>query len=215
MKIIKFSSFLLVAVFLCDYLIFQSSARAEESLEDTIDCTEVIIDYTDDPNLTREERLRRLDAAFYESLNRFELCQEAKEQAKAAAAANDGGAGGGGAAGNGSGGGVGENETTTTGESMASSTMSGTENPSEEKASLVEATEKRPLESTEDIEVAGSNKTESIAKGNGRTPEDIPPAENDDTLAAQIRFAAENEPDPEKRRQLWNEYRKYKGIKTQ
>ena len=213
MKIIKFSSCMLIAVFLCDYLIFQSSARAEESLEDTIDCTEVSIDYTDDPNLTREERLRRLDAAFYESLNRFELCQEAKEQAKAEAAANDGGA-----AGNGAGGGVGENETSSTGESMASSTMSGTEKPSEEKpfsaAEGFEATEKRPLESNEDIEEAGSNKTESIAKGNGRTPEDIPPAANDDTLAAQIRFAAENEPDPEKRRQLWNEYRKYKGIKT-
>jgi hypothetical protein len=47
---------------------------------------------------------------------------------------------------------------------------------------------------------------------NGKIPEDIPAAKNDDALAAQIRYAAENEPDPVKSAQLWNEYRKYKGL---
>ena len=47
---------------------------------------------------------------------------------------------------------------------------------------------------------------------NGRVPEDIPAAENDDVLAAQIRIAAEAETDPETRKKLWNEYRKYKGM---
>ncbi len=50
---------------------------------------------------------------------------------------------------------------------------------------------------------------------NGKLPEDIPPAANDDALAAQIRYAAENEPDPVKAKQLWNEYRKYKGMAPQ
>ena len=99
LKRIKVVLYMIVGVFLWNYYIFQSFASAEESLEESIDCTDVRIDYSDDKNLTREERLRRMNEAFYESLNRFELCQEAKEKAKTAA-----GASGGGAAGNGGGG---------------------------------------------------------------------------------------------------------------
>ncbi len=47
---------------------------------------------------------------------------------------------------------------------------------------------------------------------NGKLPEDIPPADNDDIIAKQIREAALAEPDPEKQAKLWNEYRRYKGI---
>ena len=47
---------------------------------------------------------------------------------------------------------------------------------------------------------------------NGRIPADIPPADNDSVIEAQIRQAAMNEPDPEIRRKLWNEYRRYKGL---
>jgi tRNA splicing ligase len=54
----------------------------------------------------------------------------------------------------------------------------------------------------------------NMKKSNGELPEDIPSAKNDDALAAQIRYAAENETDPIKRKQLWNEYRKYKGLPT-
>lgn len=211
MKSIKIVLYMIVTVFLWDYSIFLSPALAEEGLEDSIDCTDVTIEYSDDGNLTREERLRRMDAAFYESLNRFELCQEAKEQAKTTAEASSGGAAG-------SGGGEGENETTSAGESVASSTMSGTDEPKEVKeypaAEGFETMEPRPLETSEDVGEAESSTTESVARANGRIPEDIPPAKNDDALAAQIRYAAENEPDLEKRRQLWNEYRKYKGLKT-
>ncbi|MEX0615839.1 MAG: hypothetical protein WD177_08020, partial [Methylophaga sp.] len=49
---------------------------------------------------------------------------------------------------------------------------------------------------------------------NGAIPEDIPAANNDDAIAAQIRLAAESETDPEIREKLWNEYRKYKGLKV-
>ncbi len=202
---------MIVGVFLWNYYIFQSFASAEESLEESIDCTDVRIDYSDDKNLTREERLRRMNEAFYESLNRFELCQEAKEKAKTAA-----GASGGGAAGNG-GGGAGEAGGSSSGASVASSTMSGTEEPMESKeyppAEGSENMEPRPLETSQDADEADSRTIESMTKANGKVPEDIPPAKNDDALAAQIRYAAENEPDPEKRRQLWNEYRKYKGLK--
>ena len=44
------------------------------------------------------------------------------------------------------------------------------------------------------------------------TPEDIPPGNDDDIVARQLREAAMREPDPDIREALWNEYRKYKGI---
>jgi len=48
--------------------------------------------------------------------------------------------------------------------------------------------------------------------GNGKVPEDIPSANNDSVLEGQIRQAAMNETDPKIKAQLWNEYRKYKGL---
>ena len=50
------------------------------------------------------------------------------------------------------------------------------------------------------------------ATGSGKLPEDIPPADNDDIIAKQIREAALSESDPEKQARLWNEYRRYKEI---
>jgi len=41
-------------------------------------------------------------------------------------------------------------------------------------------------------------------------PADIPSGSDDDVLARQLREAAMNEPDPELRERLWNEYRRYK-----
>ena len=43
-------------------------------------------------------------------------------------------------------------------------------------------------------------------------PEDIPPSNDDDIVAEQLREAAMREVDPIVREGLWNEYRKYKGI---
>ena len=48
--------------------------------------------------------------------------------------------------------------------------------------------------------------------GAGATFDDNPPpAPDDDIVARQIREAAENEPDPEQRAILWEEYKRYKG----
>lgn len=47
----------------------------------------------------------------------------------------------------------------------------------------------------------------------GPPPADIPSGEDDDIVARQIREAALNEPDPELREKLWDEYRRYKGLK--
>jgi len=45
-----------------------------------------------------------------------------------------------------------------------------------------------------------------------KAPEDIPEGTDDDVVARQLREAAMREPDPEVRKKLWDEYRKYKGL---
>ena len=97
-----------------------------------------------------------------------------------------------------------------TSESVASSNMSGTEVPATEDNVKDKETEVNPEVQTMSKE---NDKYEgSIAAANGKVPDDIPSADNDSALAAQIRRAAENETDPTKKEQLWNEYRKYKGL---
>ena len=43
-------------------------------------------------------------------------------------------------------------------------------------------------------------------------PGDIPTGRDDDVVARQLREAATNEPDPELREALWEEYRNYTGL---
>ena len=206
--------------------ILQSFAFAQPSLDESIDCTKVQIDYTNDSTLTREERIRRMDKAFYESLSKFELCQSEMEKSGASA----GGAGGGG---NGSNGSQGENGASgqsanagkpgsTSSEAMAdestqastaSSTMSGTE--SENKNTGMERNQTGDSDMNSNTSQSNTaNTTQGIqhTAAGGQRPADIPPSDNDNALAAQIRYAAEKETDPVKKAQLWNEYRKYKGL---
>ena len=50
---------------------------------------------------------------------------------------------------------------------------------------------------------------------NGKIPDDIPKAGNDSVFEAQIRAAAIAETDPDTQKNLWNEYRRYKGLPEQ
>ena len=50
---------------------------------------------------------------------------------------------------------------------------------------------------------------------NGKIPDDIPEAGNDSVFEAQIRAAAMAETDPDTQKNLWNEYRRYKGLPEQ
>ena len=51
----------------------------------------------------------------------------------------------------------------------------------------------------------------SIGSGNQSTvPDDIPDGSDDDIIARQLREAAEKETDPELKKKLWEEYRRYK-----
>ena len=60
-------------------------------------------------------------------------------------------------------------------------------------------------------ERVATRSTPSVMR-NGKLPEDIPASDNDSILEAQIRQAAVDEKDPELKKKLWNEYRKYKGL---
>ena len=185
---------------LFSFFIFQLTAYAQENLEASVDCTNIQIDYVDDPTLTRGERIHHMDQAFNKSLNKFELCQSEKKKVESS-----------GASGN-SNGVEGSTSSSTDGasESVASSTMSGTELPAAEDNVKDKETEVSPEIQT--ISKENGKYEGSIAAVNGKVPDDIPSADNDSALAAQIRRAAENETDPTKKEQLWNEYRKYKGL---
>lgn len=213
MKSSKSVVYMVICGFICHFFVYQTAAYSQESMGESIDCTDVTVDYADDLTLSREERLRLMDEAFLKSLNKFELCQSAKKKKEA------GGAAGGGEKGaeDGSGDTGGETGTTsTTGESVASSAMSGTETQADPpSAGSVEAGKSGTLQRSQDRDKADKTGRGKMARSNGKPPEDIPSAENDDVLAAQIRYAAEKETDPVKKKRLWNEYRKYKGLEPE
>jgi len=201
--------------FVCHYFIFQSAVYAQENLEASIDCTDVRIDYADDPTLTREERIHLMDKALYKSLNKIELCQSAKKMAETcdggATAACTNGANG---SSDDSGDSSSKIEGASAGGSVASSTMSGTELPKEGSAAEdnIKVEKSDVSSASQSAKNENSMNKDNISVANGKLPDDIPSADNDSALAAQIRHAAENETDPVKKAQLWNEYRKYKGL---
>lgn len=183
------------------FYIFQSVAYAQESLEASVDCTNVQIDYADDSTLTRGERIHHMDKSLSKSLNKFELCLSKKKKVE-----SNGANGNPGAAGES----TGSSEGGATSGSVPSSTMSGNELPAAEDNVKHEEPEVNPTVQTTNNE---NGKYEgSISTGSGKLPDDILSADNDSALAAQIRRAAEHETDPTKKEQLWNEYRKYKGL---
>jgi hypothetical protein len=208
----------------------ESSTKTAPVMRNTIstsvDCTEVTVQYSDDKSLTQQERLEAMDQALFESLNKFDLCQSAAKGNSGAGSAS----GGGGMSGSGTEGGAQEQNASADGsngdgngpgdtgkgeathQSIASSGLSGTETPATTEAtgnldSPSQTTSLPPSETGSDGDI-----TQNPQVLGGETPDDIPPADNDDALAAQIRYAAENEPDPEKKARLWDEYRKYKGL---
>lgn len=204
-----------------------SIAYAQGTITSSIDCTDVSVHFSDNGELTREERLELMDKALFSSLNKFELCQSARNSNGSSGASGASGASGNaGEAGNngqgseggdaGEGGDTGESGSAD-GKSVASTGISGTETP---KASKIpgEVAESGGVgassESQDENGKSATSEGKQVSPGSGKLPDDIPLAANDDALAAQIRYAAENEKDPVKKAQLWDEYRKYKGLPT-
>ncbi len=208
------------------------------------DCTEVTVDYTDDANLTREERIARMDRAFQRSLSRFEECQS--ERAGAGGGASGGGTGSGAAGGGVSGSGTAGSEPDGSETSTAASDISGPDAPLDAPAPSGTSTAASDVTGDEPtVTAATTPDTNASSSGgkwtppedaengplpadsaadeepvreaartqnNGKVPEDIPPADNDSALEAQIRQAAIEETDPELKKRLWDEYRRYKGL---
>ena len=163
------------------------------------DCTEVEIKYAEDPTLTREENIQLMDQTLIRSLSRFDACMTST-----AASSSAGGRSGS----------TGSGSSTNGGGSIAASDMSGTEKQASPTSFGNAEAESESMASTGTGQAAGKSGTNldetTQASENGRTPEDIPSADNDSVLEAQIRQAAMNETDPEIREKLWDEYRKYK-----
>jgi len=180
--------------------ILHSTAYTQESLEVSVDCTDVQIDYSDDPTLTRGERIHQMDKSLSRSLNNFKLCHQETKKVETNDA-NDSTSG----ASEETGSSKGENM----GEAIASSAISGTELPATEDDAQEESEDSLALQTTNN---ENGNYQGSVSTANGKRPDDIPSANNDSALAAQIRRAAENETDPNKSKLLWDEYRKYKGL---
>ena len=180
--------------------VFHSTAYAQEGLELSVDCTNVQIDYSDDPTLTRGERIHKMDKSLSKSLDNFKLChQETKRIETNVANDNSGGAGEA----------TGNSKAENMGEAIASSTISGTELPAAKDDAQEESEDSLALQT---INNKNGNYQGSVSTANGKDPDDIPSANNDSALAAQIRRAAVNETDPIKKKLLWDEYRKYKGL---
>jgi len=169
-----------------------SMAQESSSIGATDDCSEISVDFADNPNLTRQEKTEMMDRALMNSLNKYERCQNSRTNASSASGGEVGAAGDG----------EGLNST-------ASSEMSGTQAVMEQDVST---TSEKP-ESTEPTQRSREKDDKSgRVSGSGKVPDDIPAADNDSILEEQIRQAATNETDPAIKAKLWNEYRKYKGL---
>ena len=180
--------------------VLYSTGYTQKSLELSVDCANVQIDYSDDPTLTRGERIHKMDKSLSKSLDNFKLCnQETKKIETNVANDNSGGAGEA----------TGNSKAENMGEAIASSTISGTELPAAKDDAQEESEDSLALQT---INNKNGNYQGSVSTANGKDPDDIPSANNDSALAAQIRRAAVNETDPIKRKLLWDEYRKYKGL---
>ena len=180
------------------------------------DCPQVAMPNVDDPSLTREEKIALLDQALLEALNQTDPCEPNAGGATGSAGAD---------------GADGEN-TDATVNSQAAGDVQGdlAESPRAQQ-------EKSPTETTAQSESAAdgsaqNNQTNQTAAARAsdasrqtgqpggrpeKLPSDIPASEaaNDDIIAKQFREAAEQETDPKVRAQLWNDYRRYKGLPVQ
>lgn len=183
-----------------------------------IDCAEISVEYEYDPALTSEENLAAMDAAFYASLSKFDYCATANRSA----ATGGGSAGGSGSGADGGDSATGGLEGDLTGTESGSDGLGDFASAPSSEASDLTGTEPVAADRPATLEDVEEELAKSAAEGddqpstldNGAVPEDIPSADNDSVLEAQIRKAAMEETDPEVRQRLWDEYRKYKGLPT-
>lgn len=173
-------------------LFFTTTFTLETSITEEIDCSDITIELDTDANDV-VEKLRKMDDAFYDSLSQFEQCSENSSASSSSAAKAAEGA--------------------SSAANLPSKGISGTEN------SLKNNLNGRPTSLVSDpAGVANSEisaqtiESQNKINDNGKLPEDIPLMDNDSIVEVQLRDAAIAETDLQKKKKLWNEYRRYKGL---
>ena len=205
-----------------------SQAPAAEAIGSSIDCSNVKINYADNPEWTHSEKVEAMNRAFFESVDQFELCNLSNQSSSSSGSGSGNGSGNGTsqASSKGNGNGNGTNQASSKGNGNGNGTNQASNTGSEAGFDSVASQEitgtetKSTLSSMDAFEDSGQPentnnalvKANGVGTANGARPEDIPAADNDDVIEAQIRLAAEIEKDPVKKEKLWNEYRKYKGL---
>ena len=145
---------------------------------------------------TTAERTATMDAELNAGLGEFDdMLLREQERVKAAAPRSDAGGG------SGAGSGPGESDSGAEGARTGGDGKSGELTGSDDRPLSGVAGDRPPSGA------AGGGRTQSGARGQ---PVDIPDGSDDDLVARQLREAAEKETNPELKKKLWDEYRKYK-----
>jgi hypothetical protein len=142
---------------------------------------------------TVDEQITALDAELFAGLGEFdEMLLREQERVRAAAPMTDAAGGGGGGTGDG-------------GTAEGTAGAEGAENGEGEYG-----TESGGDNGASSSTGGGAGPGAQRQGGRQGTPPDIPDGSDDDVVARQLREAAEKETDPELKKKLWEEYRKYK-----
>ena len=154
---------------------------------------------------TPAEATSALDAELGADLGEFDqrlLVEQERVKAKASKSAGASGGGGGGGAG-GAGGTAGAGAAAAAGADSGAARETATGPSSGAPGSASEGARERPASGAAGGPGGGQTPVSSA-------PPDIPDGSDDDVVARQLREAAEKETDPELKKKLWEEYRKYK-----
>ncbi len=153
---------------------------------------------------TQQERVASLDAELLEGLGEYDekLLQE-QERIEAATPNNNETGGGGGGSGNGGGSEGSEGSEGSDGSIGGQSTAAG-------EGEKADGSESGAAGGQPQTGIRSSGGGPGNMQGVSGQPEDIPDGSDDDIVARQLREAAEKETDPELKKKLWEEYRKYK-----
>jgi len=180
------------------------SAGSDQSIPADIPCTEFAVAYDAPVQIdiekesTDSEKTAAMVGQFNESMGEFDekLLREQDRVKAAKPRTASSGSGGGGA---------------------ADETGDGSDGESGQTAAEGEAAQKGRQADQQDADgEAGGEQTAAGARGRppggnqSSAPDDMPDGSDDDVIARQLREAAEKETDPELKKKLWEEYRRYK-----
>ena len=199
-----------------------SAVSANAELSKMRDCTEIELEAEIDQDASREDNLARLSQQFFQSVNKIEHCDREQNSVDATSSTGNGSTPSsadieGADAARDSGAMAGSIASDSLVGTNFNQTMTEADQPfASPSASNMAGTTPQPAPAETNTTGAQPDATEQDPTlTNGKTPDDIPDADNDSVFEAQIRAAAMAETDPDTKRNLWNEYRRYKGLPEQ